>query len=105
MGIELTVDSTSIEFRKELTLKHSNPSDEQNECLPEEIIKGKFYRFGIKGHIVFPLGKAILLFEGGVKDPLASIEITEQTNFLTGGYVHTRGEYYVRNCQKKDKQK
>lgn len=89
MGIELTVDGTRIEFRKELILKH----------LPEEIKRGKFYKFDMKGYVVFPLGRAIPLFVEGSSEQLASIEITEQTNFLLAGSSNTRGEYFVRVCK------
>ncbi len=35
----------------------------------------------------------------GLTDPIASIEITEQTNFMLGGLIHTKGEYFVRVCR------
>ena len=100
MGVELIVDGARIEFRKGLSLKHLNPLDEQNECLPEEIREGKFYKFGINGYVIFPLGSAIPLIEERVLTPLASIAITEQTNFLLGEHIHTRGEYYVRSVRR-----
>jgi len=74
-GIELTVDNTRIEFKRELILEH----------LPEELEKGRFYRFEVRGYVVFPLGRAISLF---IKDPqkqIASIEITQQTHYLLAG--------------------
>ena len=86
MGIELIVDNTRIEFKKELRLKK----------LPEKIERDKFYKFEISGYVVFPIGKAIHLFEEGASNPVASIEITEQTNFLLGGMTNTKGEYYIR---------
>jgi len=91
MSIELIVDDTRIEFRKELTLKN----------LPEEIKRGKFYKFNIDGYVIFPIGRSIPLFEEGSSEPVASIEITEQINFLLGGLHHTRGEYFVRVHNKK----
>lgn len=90
MSIELVIDSVRIEFRKELTLKH----------LPEELSRSKFYKFDIEGYLVFPLGKAIHLLEEGSSAPAASIEVTEQTNYLLGGRIHTKGEYSVRVCPK-----
>ena len=103
-GIELTVDETNIKFRKELVLEHFNPTDKLNRCLPEEIKKGSFYKFGIEGYVVFPVGKAIRLFENGSREMVASIEITEQTQFLLGGTVDTRGEYLVRVCSENYKE-
>ena len=94
MGIELIVDETRIEFKKELVLKVPNPLDTQHECLPEKIEKGKFYKFLINGYKIFPLGKTIQLLIDGeeISKPLANIQITEQTAFLLAGTIKTRGE-------------
>ncbi len=105
MLVELIIDGTRIEFRKDLTLKCPNSIDEENECLPEKIEKGLFYKFDIEGYNIFHIGKAIHLFEEGVRESVASIDITKQTNFLIGGRIHTCGEYYVRVCQKHNEYK
>ncbi len=95
MSIELIVDGTRIEFRKELSLK----------SLPEKLERGKFYKFEVEGYCVFPLGKSIFLKEEtnsrNTSPPLASIEVVEQHIYLLGGIIHTKGEYLVRNISSK----
>lgn len=96
-GIELIVDDTRIEFRKELILEHPNLADRINRCLPEKLEKGSFYAFDVNGFVFFPFG-AISLFAKDAEHPIASVNITEQTNYILGGHVCTRGEYFVRVC-------
>lgn len=88
MTIELIVDETRVEFKKKLILP----------ILPERLTRGKFYKFDIEGYVIFPLGIVISLFEEGSSNPAASIEITQQTNYLLGGRYNTNGEFLVRVC-------
>jgi len=88
--VELIVDKTRVEFKRELILPN----------LSEKLNRGRFYKFDINGYIIFPLGESILLFnDERSSSPIACIEIIRQTNYLLGGKPHTQGEYYVKVCK------
>ncbi len=95
-SVRLELEGKTIELEDKLELELPHPNLPKAMCLPEEIERGKFYRFQIEGWKIFPFQTAILLYPKGSENPVASIEITEQTAFLLGR-VYTRGEYYVRS--------
>ena len=99
-SVELIVDGTRMEFREDLILKHPGSDDRLGRCLPKEMERGSFYKFSLDGYNIFPIGKAISLFEKGVRNPVASISIMESTVFLLGGSIDTHGEYVVRVCSR-----
>ena len=93
MKIGLEIEGKRIELEDKLELELFNINT-------KEIEEGKFYKFNIKGWKIFPFQKPIPLF---VKDDsyiIASIDIIEQTAFLLGGLINTKGEYYVRKLNK-----
>jgi len=93
MKVILEIEGKRVRLEDKLELKL--------ECLPKKIENGKFYEFFVEGWRIFPFQKPILLFSiGDYHNPLASIEITEQTAYMLAGGVFTKGQYYVRKTIK-----
>ena len=96
MRIALEIEGIPVKLEERLELDMYNPNIPRDMCLPEKLEEGKFYDFHIRGWNIFPLSKPINLFSKDEKNPLASIDIIEQTTFLLAGNVHTLGKYYTK---------
>jgi hypothetical protein len=97
-----------VEFNPDLALRDISEFRKgrrnKEECIPENLKKGKIYRFLKHGQRVFWLnddkfwGNGQLPLcktrgNGKLSRPIASIKILEETHFLKNGEVWTKGKY------------
>ena len=100
MGIEIKIDGSEMEYNTILALRHNkSPDRKPEECLPDIIKEGFFYKFLKDRYRIFPIGRQIPLVktegEGRLSDTLAQVIITQQTQYMLGGNIFTKGEYVV----------
>ena len=93
-----------VEFNPDLALRpvdhYKQGKRSLEECIPENLRKGKVYDFLKKGQRNYWLEGEIPLLqtegEGKLSRPLASIVILDATHFLKGKEPHTKGMYLVK---------
>lgn len=90
-----------VEFNPDLALRdisEFNKGRKKEECIPEELEKGKTYSFLKQGLRNYWLEDEIPLVKTDGKQlskPIASIIILEATHFMLNGKPYTKGLYKV----------
>ena len=92
-----------VEFNPDLALRNisefKNGNRKEEECIPENLEKGKIYLFLKEGQRNYWLDGEIPLIETkgnqNLSRPRASILILEATHFTENGKVYTRGRYKI----------
>jgi hypothetical protein len=85
-----------VVFMEDLTLRFDE--------LPDVLVKGKFFDFNnVEGYNIYPVGRTVSLLEFNSDKPLASVKIVEQSNYVLGGAVSTKGKYIVSNVSEEGK--
>ena len=92
-----------VEFNPDLALRNisefKNGNRREEECIPEDLEKGKIYPFLKEGQRNYWLDGEIPLIETkgnqSLSRPKASILILEATHFTENGKVYTRGRYKI----------
>lgn len=92
-----------IEFNPDLALRniseYKNGDREEEECIPENLEKGKSYTFLKRGQRNYWLNGELPLLETKgdevLSRPLASINIEKVEHFKKEGEIWTKGEYKI----------
>lgn len=92
-----------VEFNPDLALRniseYKKGKHRREECIPENLQKGKIYKFLKRGQRNYFLFDEVPLVETKgnwqISRPLASVKILESTHFLKNGEMWTKGRYKV----------
>lgn len=100
-----------VEFNPDLALRNitefKKGRRKKEECLPENIKKGKIYNFLKKEQRIYCLTEEVPLVETQgqqiLSRPRASVIILEAVHFIDKGEVWTRGKYKIKDVFNDDK--